>query len=59
MKKIVYTLLAVVLFSATVFAQKTFNDVNAEKRTVSGFHGIEVGTGIELILTAGNIEEVQ
>ncbi len=58
MKKIVYSLLAVVLFSATAFAQKTFNDVNAEKRTVSSFHGIEVGTGIELMLTAGNAEEV-
>lgn len=58
MKKIVYSFFAFVLFSATAFAQKTFNDVNAEKRTVSSFHGIEVGTGIELMLTAGNAEEV-
>ena len=48
MKKIVYSFLIVVLFSTTALAQKTFNDVNAEKRTVSSFHGIEVGTGIEL-----------
>lgn len=58
MKKVFYSLLAVVLFSTTVFAQKTFNDINAEKRTVSSFHGIEVGTGIELMLTAGKVEEV-
>ena len=58
MKKIVYSFLIVVLFSTTALAQKTFNDVNAEKRTVSSFHGIEVGTGIELMLTAGNAEDV-
>jgi len=39
-------------------AQKTINDPNAEKRTVGSFHGIEVGTGIELTLTQGAAEEV-
>lgn len=39
-------------------AQKTFNDPNAEVRTVSGFHGIEVSTGIELTLTEGSSEAV-
>jgi hypothetical protein len=39
-------------------AQKTFDDSNAQKRTVGSFHGIEVATGIELILTPGNTEEV-
>ncbi|HVZ55303.1 MAG TPA: head GIN domain-containing protein [Chitinophagaceae bacterium] len=39
-------------------AQKTINDPEAEKRTVSGFHGIEVSTGIHLLLTQGNTEEV-
>jgi hypothetical protein len=40
------------------FAQKTFNDANAEKRTVGSFHGIDVATGIELVLTKGQAEEV-
>ncbi len=42
----------------TSFAQKTFNDANAEKRTVSSFHGIDVATGIQLTLTKGTTEEV-
>jgi len=42
----------------TSFAQKTINDANAEKRTVSSFHGIDVATGIELTLTKGTAEEV-
>ncbi len=41
-----------------LFGQKTINDPNAEKRNVSGFHGIDVATGIELIITEGNTEEV-
>ena len=48
----------VMVFSVAVMAQKTINDPNAEKRTVSSFHGIEVGTGIELTLTQGATEEV-
>ena len=49
------------ILTATVcnlLAQKTINDPNAEKRTVSGFHGIDVSTGIKLILTEGSTEEV-
>ena len=37
---------------------QTVNDLNAEKRTVGSFHGIDVGTGIELLLTQGTTEEV-
>lgn len=48
----------VMVFSVAVMAQKTINDPNAEKRTVGSFHGIEVGTGIELTLTQGAAEEV-
>lgn len=48
----------VMVCSVAVMAQKTINDPNAEKRTVSSFHGIEVGTGIELTLTQGNTEDV-
>jgi hypothetical protein len=40
------------------FAQKTINDANAEKRNVGSFHGIDVATGIELVLTKGQVEEV-
>ena len=50
-----------ILFTGLVlgsFAQKTINDPNAEKRNVSGFHGIDVATGIELTLTKGTTEEV-
>lgn len=53
--------LSFLLFAATgtaLLAQKTFNDPNAEKRNVSGFHGIDVGTGISLVLTKGTTEEV-
>ena len=39
-------------------AQKTINDPNVEKRTVSSFHGIDVGTGIELMLTEESTEEL-
>ena len=34
-------------------AQKTINDPNAEKRNVSGFRAIEVGSGIDLHLSQG------
>lgn len=58
MQKIINTLLTIVLLSSTSFSQKTISDANVEKRTVSSFHGIEVGTGIELVLIEGNFEEV-
>lgn len=58
MKKLFLSFLAVAIAGTALFAQKTINDPNAEKRTVSGYHGIEVGTGIELNLTEGSSEEV-
>src|SRR5687768_13691655 len=48
----------VLLAVGSAFGQKTFNDANAEKRTVGSFHGIDVGTGIELWLSEGATEEV-
>ena len=54
-------LVCILLFfsSATMIrAQKTINDANAEKRAVGSFHGVDVATGIKLILTEGNTEEV-
>jgi hypothetical protein len=53
MKKIV-SLAAAVLFITTAFAQKTINDPNAEKRSVSGFHAIHVSGGIDLYLSQGD-----
>jgi hypothetical protein len=41
------------LFVFAAFAQKTVNDPNAEKRNVSGYHGIEVSGGIDLFLSQG------
>jgi len=55
------TLLFLPLFFGLVvasFGQKTINDNNVEKRTVGGFHGIDVATGIELTLTKGTTEDV-
>lgn len=54
-------LLCFILFAATGVisqAQTVINDLNVEKRTATGFHGIEVGTGIHLTITQGTIEEV-
>lgn len=58
MKKSFLSLFLLIGLAISTFAQKTINDANAEKRTVAGFHGIDVSTGIELILTKGNTEEV-
>ncbi len=58
MKKLFLAFLLVTSSCLCLFAQKTVNAPNAEKRAVSGFHGIEVATGIELTLTRGNAEEV-
>jgi hypothetical protein len=59
MKKLfVLTFLFTTLQASFLGAQNIINDPQAEKRTVSGFHGIDVGTGIELLLTEGNSEEV-
>jgi hypothetical protein len=58
MKKTFLSLLFLAGLATTSFAQKTIKDANAEKRTVSSFHGIDVATGIELTLTKGATEEV-
>ena len=58
MKKIFLSLLIIGISSSTLLAQKTINDANADKRSVSGFHGVNVGTGIKLILTEGSTEDV-
>ena len=58
MKKLLLSFLLVLGASSFLLAQKTINDPIAENRNVSGFHGIEVATGIKLILTEGSSENV-
>jgi hypothetical protein len=52
--------LALLLLTGSYIVSKAqqINDGNAEKRNVGSFHGIEVGTGVQLFLTQGNAEEV-
>jgi hypothetical protein len=54
MKKIILSLLLIVAAFGSLFAQKVINDGNAEKRNVSGFHGVEVGGGIDLYISQGD-----
>jgi hypothetical protein len=55
-KYILPFLLLLAVFPA--FTQQVINDPNAEKRTVGSFHGVDVSTGITVILTEGSTEEV-
>jgi cytoskeletal protein CcmA (bactofilin family) len=57
MKKIIACIL-LTAFSVTGFTQKTINDPNAQKRSVSGYHGVAVSGNIELFLTQGSEETV-
>ena len=57
MKKVCLSLLLIGSFY-NLLAQKTISDANAEKRDVSGFHGINVATGIKLIISEGETEQV-
>jgi hypothetical protein len=52
MKKIVACLLFAPL-AIVALGQKTVNDPNAEKRNLSGFHAVEVSSGIDLYLSQG------
>jgi hypothetical protein len=50
-------LFSVLFFAVIVLAgsaQKTIHDANAEKRSVSGYHAIEVSGGIDLYLSQGD-----
>lgn len=57
MRKFIASLLLVCTV-LSLSAQKTVNDPNAETRNVSNYHGVDVSSGIELILTQGNSEAV-
>jgi hypothetical protein len=52
MKKLLL-IFAVLAISSFLHAQHIVNDANAEKRNVSGFHGVEVSGGIDLYLSQG------
>ena len=58
MKKHFVSVLIVIGSCATLLAQKTVNDPNTEKRNITGFHAVDVSTGIKLVLTEGVVEEV-
>lgn len=58
MKKLFMLSLAVAVFGIGLRAQQVINDPNVQKREVGSFQGIEVGTGVELLLTEGTAEEV-
>ncbi|MBV9987893.1 MAG: DUF2807 domain-containing protein [Chitinophagaceae bacterium] len=50
--------LSATLLVSTANAQKVVYDDNVEKREVSAFHAIETSSGIEVILTKGDKEEL-
>src|SRR5687768_796847 len=52
--KHILAIFVMTVFSAAALAQKTVNDPNAEKRNVSGYHGIQVSGGIDLYLSEGS-----
>lgn len=56
--KNIFTTFFSVLIGVSVLAQSTFNDPNAEVRHVKSFHGVNVATGIQLVLTQGDTEAV-
>jgi hypothetical protein len=58
MKRIYLSFLLSAFCGLALSAQKTINDPNVEKRTTESFHGIEVSTGIELLLSPGSQEAV-
>ena len=58
MKKLLLSFSLLFVASTAILAQTVINDLNVEKRNVAGFHGIDVGTGIQLTLTNGNVEEI-
>lgn len=52
----IYALLPTLLLSATLMAQDVYYDNNAVKRDVTAFHGLDVSTGIEVIIEHGDNE---
>jgi hypothetical protein len=58
MKKVILSFLLLTGFLVSILGQNVINDANASPRNVNGFHGIDVATGITLILTESSSEAV-
>ncbi|TMI61813.1 MAG: DUF2807 domain-containing protein [Bacteroidetes bacterium] len=58
MKKVILSFLLLTGILVSILGQEVINDANASTRNVSGFHGVDVATGITLILTEGSEEAV-
>lgn len=58
MKRIFLAIFSLVLTAGLAFSQQPIHDANVEKRELGSFHGIEVSTGIDLVLNQGGTEEV-
>lgn len=58
MKKVILSFLLFTGFLVSILGQNVINDANAATRNVNGFHGIDVATGITLILTESTSEAV-
>ncbi len=50
--------MAIVFTIVNTYAQTEVNESNAQKRSIGSFHGIDVSSGIEVILTKGDKEEL-
>jgi Putative auto-transporter adhesin, head GIN domain len=58
MKKLFAGVIALLAAISIQAQDAPYNDANAEVRNVTGFSGVKVATGIELVLTQGNAEAV-
>ena len=58
MKKILLSFALVLVAFAPVISQKVVYDDNIQKRDISSFHAIETSSGIEVIMTKGDKEEL-
>ena len=56
--RVLLMLVCFIAFSACAQNEKTFNDANAQSRSVGSFHAIRIEDGIDLYLTQGNEEAV-
>ena len=58
MKKIWISFVVALMAISSAMAQKVVYDDNAQKRTIGSFHAIETSSGIEVIITKGDKEEL-
>ncbi|TAJ57031.1 MAG: hypothetical protein EPO58_06640, partial [Chitinophagaceae bacterium] len=58
MKKIAISLALVLISFVSVQAQKVVYDDHAEKRAIGTFHAIETSSGIEVVISKGDKEEL-